>query len=1141
MVRKIVRACAFAMAVLACGAAPGAGLVSGGGSHSMAVDPGGGVLTWGNDDWGQLGSGRQIVFASPQQTPSLTGVQAISSGVAHTLGLRADGTVIAVGDNLAGQLGDGSWTARVVPVVVTGLTGVRAIEAGDYTSYAVKADGTLWAWGYNDLGQLGDGTTTLRSRPVRVSNLAGVVAASGGYDHALAVLADGSVRAWGANTYGQVGDGTTASRSSPVAVGGLSDIVAVSAGEGFSLALRRDGTVWAWGRNSMGQLGNGAEGDRSTPVAVASLAGVAAISAGGGFALAIRPDGSVWAWGDNLFGQLGDGGASFLRSRVPVRVPSLEGVTMAVAGFAHAVARRSDGTVWAWGQNSDGQVGDGTTTHRESPVRVQGLADVVTVGAGSYHTHAIERGGRVWAWGSNSDGQLGSGLPVFRAAPGRVAGLDGVVAVTGGYASSYALRNDGTVWSWGANVVGALGTGSGPMTRSTPARIPGLSGVTAVAAGFNFAAALRSDGSVWAWGSNLEGQLGTNVSFPYSLVPVQVAGLSQVTGIAAGFAHIVALRADGQVFAIGFNRDGELGDGTTTDRSVPVAVQGLADAVAVAAGTYHSLALRRDGTVVAWGTNGSGQLGDGTRDARLRPVAVAGLREVAAIGAGGFHSVALGRDGRVHTWGAGGGFVLGYESPADALVPAPVPGLSGVAEIAAGDYHTLAMRADGSVWSWGWNLDGRIGDGTLVDRAHATVVLREAGGGSVASNDWFLDLKPSIASVIPADKVPVFLVVARPGDGDVSAFIRYRAQDVGTTGSVFVFALAPVDIVKASPDGTPPVAYGKTVSRAGAKDAPVACVLAQLSAAGQLVAVTAAQLQAYVTGTLSAQGQSVAILNGTSLVNIGGATFYVGYGPTPSSMLNGGLNRGVITVPATRECKPQAPQTGWWWNPAEGGRGYSIEVAGNHIFFAAFLYDESGRSRWYVATGTTSLDGSLFVGDLLDARGGQTLAGSYRQPTISTAGTITLSFNTATQGTMVWPGGAVPLERFNIMPGGLAGPPLANQPENGWWWNPAESGRGFFIEWQNGQGGPQADLAGYMYDDAGNAVWYLSVFPTPDPRRFSGSWWSYANGQTLTGPYRAPTRVNENVAPVTIDFHDAASATMTLPGGRTVPLVRHRF
>jgi hypothetical protein len=194
-----------------------------------------------------------------------------------------------------------------------------------------------------------------------------------------------------------------------------------------------------------------------------------------------------------------------------------------------------------------------------------------------------------------------------------------------------------------------------------------------------------------------------------------------------------------------------------------------------------------------------------------------------------------------------------------------------------------------------------------------------------------------------------------------------------------------------------------------------------------------------------------------------------------------------------------------------------------------------------VATGTTSLDGSLFVGDLLDARGGQTLSGPYRAPAISTVGPITLSFNTASQGTMVWPGGAVPIERFNIMPGGLDSPPLPGQPENGWWWDPAESGRGFFIEWQNGQGGPQADLAAYMYDDAGNPVWYLSVYPTPDPRRFSGNWWSYAGGQTLTGTYKPPTRISDNVAPVTVEFHDATRATMTLPGGRTVSLQRHRF
>jgi hypothetical protein len=255
-------------------------------------------------------------------------------------------------------------------------------------------------------------------------------------------------------------------------------------------------------------------------------------------------------------------------------------------------------------------------------------------------------------------------------------------------------------------------------------------------------------------------------------------------------------------------------------------------------------------------------------------------------------------------------------------------------------------------------------------------------------------------------------------------------------------------------------------------------------------------------------------------------------------MLNGGTNRSVVSVPAARECRPQAPQTGWWWNTAEGGRGYSIEVQGNHIFYAAFLYDDAGRSTWFVATGTTSLDGSLFTGDLLRVANGQSLAGAYRAPTpAQSVGPFTLAFADASTGTMVWPGGTVAIERFNIVPNGLNAAPRANQPETGWWWNPAESGRGFFLEWQDGT----ADLAGYMYDDAGNAVWYLTVVATPDMRSLSSSWWLFANGQSLTGTYRPATRINDNVAPVTIQFSSATTATLTLPNGRTTSLQRHRF
>jgi hypothetical protein len=131
----------------------------------------------------------------------------------------------------------------------------------------------------------------------------------------------------------------------------------------------------------------------------------------------------------------------------------------------------------------------------------------------------------------------------------------------------------------------------------------------------------------------------------------------------------------------------------------------------------------------------------------------------------------------------------------------------------------------------------------------------------------------------------------------------------------------------------------------------------------------------------------------------------------------------------------------------------------------------------------------------------------------------------------------VPIERMNLVPGGLAAAPQANRPENGWWWNPGESGRGFFIEWQNGT----VDIAGYMYDDAGNPLWYIAVYPTPDPRAFSGNWWQFANGQTLTGPLKPATRINDNVGPATIQFTSPTTATMTLPGGRQIPLVRQEF
>jgi hypothetical protein len=419
------------------------------------------------------------------------------------------------------------------------------------------------------------------------------------------------------------------------------------------------------------------------------------------------------------------------------------------------------------------------------------------------------------------------------------------------------------------------------------------------------------------------------------------------------------------------------------------------------------------------------------------------------------------------------------------------------------------------------------------DGTKGTMLVRAINGdGSLF--DLPGTFKSSVTNTAPVFPMTVTGTVT-PTVANIAAQIQYRPQDVGTTGRVFVFALAPASILK----GSVPAMDSRIglVARLFPKDDPVACVLAQLNGNGQLTGVTASTMQAYVSGVLTAQGQSVNILNNVPTPNVAGATFFVGYGTDANAMINSGLNRSAVTVPGALTCAPQEPQTGWWWNPLEGGRGFSIEVQGNSLFFAAFHYDVSGRATWNVSPGTVSLGGSFFTSDLYNVTGGQTLGGPFKPATAAKAGAITLAFSDASHGTMIWPGGSVPIERQNLVPGGLTKAPQANQPESGWWWSTTESGRGFFIEWQAGF----VDVAGYMYDDAGNPVWYISVYETPNPRVFAGNWWTYANGQSMSGAYRAPTQTSSTFAPVTINFSGPDTAVMTLPNGRTANLVRQRF
>ena len=228
------------------------------------------------------------------------------------------------------------------------------------------------------------------------------------------------------------------------------------------------------------------------------------------------------------------------------------------------------------------------------------------------------------------------------------------------------------------------------------------------------------------------------------------------------------------------------------------------------------------------------------------------------------------------------------------------------------------------------------------------------------------------------------------------------------------------------------------------------------------------------------------------------------------------------------------PQTGWWWNPSEPGRGFAIERRGTNLYVGTFLYDGTGRGVWYSAGGPMS--GSSFSANLEQYGGEQSEWGPTTGVThVGAVGPVTLTFSTSRTATLTWPGRSMSIERFEFVPGGAISGPVGWAPETGWYWNPEESGRGWFVETQ----GNAIFVAIYTYS-LGRPVWFAGTLQPTSGTVFQGAISEYCCGQTLSGPYQAPvTTFSPGV--VVMQFASATEVVVTLPSGMQTRLQRFRF
>lgn len=702
----------------------------------------------------------QDEFTPPVETSGPTsGLKMIGAGGEHNCTIKnVDGKLWCWGNNENGQLGNNSIKIAASSPRSISSDPWQTIVTGDQHSCGLDETGTLNCWGKNDSGQVGNGTTFIQQTPAAISANTDWNNVSLGTNHSCAIKDDKSLWCWGSNTSFQLGHSPTNSRKpsllSKTNEGETNDDESIeneawratSSGNSHTCAIKDDASLWCWGGNTKGQIGQGnTTAFYSEPTELDRDSKWLRISASGDHNCAIKDDNSLWCWGGNLTGQVGNG------STENVLRPSLIAETTSrwnkiSLGTDHSCGIKVDNSLWCWGDNSRSQLGDNSTDPSRIPKLIYS-AGVSDISLGNQFSCGIKSDDNsIWCWGRNELNQLGH-------TPDITAPLVDIIApsavddsasswssISSGEAHSCAIKTDNSLWCWGSS---NFGQAAQNVAAEIPIQETSESSWLNVAANGDHSCAVKDDKSLWCWGSNRLGQLGNSTTTSESS-PVPVVADSNWIDLSLGSDHSCAIRDNGSLWCWGNNSQSQLGDDSTVNSNIPKQIGTDSNWSHISLGDQFSCGIQTiqtdttttsSQTLWCWGKNDLAQLGHDIPNNKPAPSQVDGAIDWAAISSGDSHACATNNTNHLYCWGNNSYGQLGQGDTLAETIPALIGATSNWLGISVGGNHTCAIQDDDSLWCWGNNSAGQLGIGTTSHQPNPQLIshIDELGWHSVSS------------------------------------------------------------------------------------------------------------------------------------------------------------------------------------------------------------------------------------------------------------------------------------------------------------------------------------------------------------------------------------------------------------------------